>query len=63
MVTRVPEKTCLVTTSWFFLLDQIHVGLAEIDPPEPDAIFTYTSEALFENNFTDLEKNSLFFLV
>lgn len=58
-----PGKTCLVTISWFFFLDQIHVGLAETGPPMPDAIFGHASEALFENNFISLEKNSLFLLV
>lgn len=59
----VPGKTCLVTISWFFFLDQIHVSLAETGPPTPDAIFGRASEALFENNFISLEKNSLFLLV
>lgn len=60
---QVPDKTSLVTVSCFFLLDQIHVGLAETDPPEPDAIFTHTSEALFENNFVGLQKKSVSFSV
>jgi len=63
MMTRVPDKTCLVTSSWVFLLHQIRVGLAETDPPEPDAVFTHTPEALFENSFTGLEKTRLFLLV
>lgn len=63
MVPCLPGKTCLVIMSWFFLLDQIHVGLAEADPLEPDAVFINASEALFENKFTSLEKNSLFLLV
>lgn len=58
-----PGKTCLVTMSCFCLLDQIRVGLAETDPLEPDAVFINTSEAVFENKFTSLEKNSLFLLV
>lgn len=48
--------------SWFFSLGQIHVGFVETDPPEPDAVFTHTSEVLFENSFTSLEENSLFLL-
>lgn len=60
---QVPDKTSLVTISWFFLLDQVHVGLAETGPPEPDAIFTHTSEALFENNFVGLQKKSVSFSV
>lgn len=61
---HVPGKTSLVTMCcFFFLLDKIHVGLAETDPPELDAIFTCTSEALFENNFTGLEKKSVSFSV
>lgn len=63
MVPCLPGETCLVIMGWFFLLDQIHVGLAESDPLEPDAVFINISEALFENKFASLEKNSLFLLV
>lgn len=59
---HVPVKIYLVMISWFFLLGENHVGFAETDPPEPDAVFTHTSEMLFENNFTSLEENSLFLL-
>lgn len=55
-----PGETCLVTMSWFFLLDQIHVGLEETDPLEPDAVFIYTSEAMFENKLISLEKICFF---
>lgn len=63
MVPLMPSKPCLVIMSWFFLLDQIHFGLVETDLLEPDAVFINTSEALFGNKFTSLEKNSLFLLV
>lgn len=51
MMPHMPGKTCLVTMTWCFLLDQIHVGLAQTDPLEPDAVVINTSEELFENKF------------
>lgn len=54
MMPHMPGKTCLVTMTWCFLLDQIHVGLAQTDPLEPDAVFINSSEELFEKKFTSL---------
>lgn len=51
---HMPGKTCLVTMTKCFLLDQIHVGLAQTDPLEPDAVFINSSEELFEKKFTSL---------